>query len=45
MFANPAMTGFSRSEGRYSVRRAAVLIAGASLVLWSGLSALAISLI
>jgi hypothetical protein len=45
MFANPALVAFNRSEERYSARRAVVLIAGVSLVLWSSLSALAISLI
>jgi hypothetical protein len=45
MFANPAIVALSRSDDRYSARRAAALIAGVSLALWSSLSVLAISLI
>jgi len=45
MFANPAIVVLNRSDDRYSTRRAAALIAGVSLALWSSLSVLAISLI
>jgi hypothetical protein len=48
MFAYPAgppNLALGPSASRYSIRRATVLIAGASLALWLGLSVTALTLI